>query len=145
MLNNIDAGRRGYGLLVLRLVIGAIFLGHGYLKFVTVGVGETAGFYASLGAPAPGISAWIGAIIQTLGGIALILGILTLPAGLVLALFLAIAIPFARMGNGFFAPGGAELDLTLLAASLAIAIAGPGAFSLSEMIRGNNSSRQRSG
>jgi putative oxidoreductase len=145
MLDNIDARRRGYALLLLRVVIGAVFFAHGYLKFFKMGIGGVAGFFASIGVPAPGFLAWVVAILETFGGLALIVGILTLPVGLLLAVEMAGAIYFAKMGHGFFAPKGPELEFTFLVVSLAVATAGPGAFSLAGMIRGRGDNRRSAG
>jgi putative oxidoreductase len=50
-------------------------------------------------------------------------------AGL-LAFEMFVAIVVARISGGFFAPEGYELELTLMAACVALALAGPGAFAL---------------
>ena len=129
-LDNNSSRLRDYGLLVLRVVVGIVFCAHGYLKFFKMGIGGTTHFFTSVGVPLPTLAAWFAATAEMVGGAALILGILTLPFGLALTLDMMGAIFFAKRGGGLFAPKGFELELTLLAASLAIALSGPGAFSL---------------
>jgi putative oxidoreductase len=138
-LDNDNARLRDYGLTVLRIVFGVIIIGHGYLKFFKMGIGGTTGFMGSIGVPLPAVAAWFTALAETVGGVALILGIFTLPFGLALALDLAGAIWFAKRGSGLISPNGYELELSLLAVSLAIALAGPGSPSLHAMLRRNRS------
>lgn len=135
MPDNSTPRRSDYGLLILRVVIGVIFVAHGYLKFFKMGLGGTAGFFASIGVPAPLAAAWFETFVETVGGIAFILGIFTLPFGLALTLGMSGAIMFAKRGGGLIGPKGFELELALLAAALAIALTGPGALSLRNALR----------
>ena len=135
MPDNNSPRRSDYGLLVLRVVIGVIFIAHGYLKFFKMGMGGTIGFMTQIGVPAPTLIAWFVTFAELIGGIALILGIFTLPFGLALAVDVGGAIWYAKRGGGLLAPKGFELELTLLAAALAIALAGPGALSLRNALR----------
>lgn len=70
------------------------------------------------------VAAWFSILVEIAGGAALILGLLTLPIGIALAIDMAGAIFFAKRGDGIVGPGGAELELLFLAASLALV--GPG-------------------
>lgn len=135
MPDNNSARRSDYGLLVLRVVIGVIFIAHGYLKFFTMGMGGTIGFMTQIGVPAPTLVAWLVVFAELVGGVALILGIFTLPFGLALSVDVGGAIWYAKRGGGLLAPKGFELELALLAAALAIALAGPGALSLRNALR----------
>ena len=123
-----------YGLTLLRVGIGIIFFAHGYMKFFKMGIGGTAGFMGHLGIPAAPFVAWFSASAEMVGGIAFILGILTLPFGIALVIDMAGAIYFAKRGGGLVGPKGFELELSLLLASIAIALGGPGAFSLREIL-----------
>lgn len=60
------------GVLILRVSLGFIFFAHGLMKFQG-GVGNTAGFFDSIGVP--GFLAYPIAIIEAAGGILLILGL----------------------------------------------------------------------
>lgn len=70
-----------------------------------------------------------------IGGIALILGIFTPVLGVLFAIEMAGVLLTAKRGQGFFAPKGYEFELTLLVASAAIALTGPGALSLKNVFR----------
>jgi putative oxidoreductase len=136
-LTGIDsAQRREYGIALLRIILGVVFFAHGYLKFFTMGMDGVTGFFGSLGIPAPGVLAWCVTLLEMLGGIALVLGVFTTVLGVLFAAEMAGAIFFAKRGGGFFAPKGFELELTLLVASLAVALTGPGALALRNVIGG---------
>ena len=42
---------QGYGIAVLRVVVGTIFLAHGTQKLLEFGVGGTAAFFSQVGVP----------------------------------------------------------------------------------------------
>jgi putative oxidoreductase len=117
------------GLLLLRVVVGVTFLMHGLDK-----LGDLAGaeqLFASLGIPAPGLMAPFVAVTETVGGALLIAGLATPLVGAALAIDMLVALLTAHLGHGFFArDGGFELELLLGGASLGIAFAGAGRFSL---------------
>ena len=119
-----------YGLLLLRVVAGVIFIAHGYLKAFKMGMGGTVGMMTHLGLPSPTLAAYFSILAELLGGTALILGIFTLPFGIALTIDMLGAIWFAKRGGGLFAPKGFELELLLLASALCVALTGPGAISL---------------
>lgn len=123
-------------LLVLRVAVGVIFFVHGYQKFFTMGVGGVAGFFGSVGVPLPGLIAPAISTLETFGGLALILGLLTRWIAPFFVLDMAGAIYFVHWGNGFFAPKGIELVMLLGASALALALAGPGRFSVDGMLSG---------
>jgi putative oxidoreductase len=119
-----------YGLLVLRVVAGVIFIAHGYLKAFKMGMGGTIGFMTHLGIPVTPVAAYFSVLAELVGGSALILGVFTLPFGIALAIDMLGAIWFAKRGGGLFAPKGFELELLLLASALCVALTGPGPISL---------------
>ncbi len=121
------AGARGWGLTVLRIVVGMVFLVHGLQKLLVMGFGGVAGFLGSLGVPAPGLFAVLVTLVEVLGGLALILGLLTRLAAILLALDMLVAILTVHLPNGFFVNnGGYEFPLVLLASCVALAVAGAG-------------------
>ena len=137
-----DSARlRGFGLLVLRIVVGVTFFAHGWLKFHGMGMPGTTGFFTSLGIPNAALLAWVVVLVEMLGGIALILGIFTLPAGLLLTVDMIGVLLTAKRGASLIGPKSYELELNLLAAAFALALAGPGMFSLSQLLRGKQSSQ----
>jgi putative oxidoreductase len=126
---------REIGIALLRIILGVVFFAHGYLKFFRMGIDGTTGFFTSLGIPAPELAAWFVTFLEMIGGIALILGIFTPVLGVLFAIEMAVVILTAKRGQGFFVPKGYEFELTLLVASAALALTGPGAFSLRNVFR----------
>jgi putative oxidoreductase len=118
----------------VRIITGCIFLAHGYMKVFVMGIGGATGMFAQMGIPAPGITAPLIAVLEVAGGIALILGVLTRLAALGLAIDMLGAIFLVRLKGGFFAPNGAEFEILLFVACVALAIAGAGALSIDEAI-----------
>lgn len=130
-----DPKMREYGIALLRIILGIVFFAHGYLKFFKMGMDGVVGFFTSLGIPAPVLAAWGVTWLEMLGGIALILGIFTPVLGVLFAIEMAGVMLTAKRGQGFFAPKGYEFELTLLVASLGLALSGPGAISLQNVFR----------
>ena len=127
------------GLGVLRIVTGLVFAAHGYQKFFTMHIEGVTGFFTGLGVPLPGISAVLVSTLELAGGIAFAAGLFTRPLGVLLALDMAGAIFFFH--TGFFVPKGIEFVLMNMVSALALAIGGPGAFSMDRIIGGKTSAR----
>ncbi|MEJ2014866.1 MAG: DoxX family protein [Limibacillus sp.] len=127
----IDSKTAPYAALILRVSLGVMFLAHGlYLKIFVFTVGGTVGFFESLGLPAVLAYATIAA--ESLGGLALILGVFTRWVSLALLPVLLGAL-WVHSGNGwlFTAEGGGwEYPLFLAAAALTQALLGDGAHAL---------------
>ena len=124
-----------YGVTLLRVVTGVTFLAHGLQKLLMFGLDGTAGFLASVGIPAAGLLAPLLIALEVVGGLALILGLFTRYAGAALALNMLVALLTVHISNGFFVDaGGFELVLLLGAASLALALLGPGAYALDALL-----------
>jgi putative oxidoreductase len=123
------------GLTVLRIVTGIIFLAHGWQKISTMGFHSVAGMFAKTGIPLPMASATVVILVEFLGGIALILGLGTRLAGLLLSIDMLGAIYFVHGRNGFFLThGGYEFALALLGASAALALSGGGSLAIDSLI-----------
>jgi putative oxidoreductase len=117
-----------YGPFVLRLVLGCIFIAHGWPKLVG-GTAGTAAFFAKVGVPFPLVMTIVVGGIELIGGALMILGLLTRVATVGLALVLVGAIVMVKVKMGLV--GGYELDLALLAGLIALCDVGPGAFAVS--------------
>jgi uncharacterized membrane protein YphA (DoxX/SURF4 family) len=111
------------GLFIIRLVAGVIFMFHGIGKLSSME--GTIAFFASLGFGA--ILAWIVAIIETLGGLALILGYFSKFFSALLAVIMLVAIFKVKWSLGFTA---LEIDLMLLATVIAVLFSGCGRYSV---------------
>jgi putative oxidoreductase len=116
-------------LLILRVIVGIVFIAHGSQKLFVFGVAGTQGAFAQMGAPAPAVTAVLIMAIEILGGLALIIGLLARLAAIGLVIDMLGAMLIVHLKNGFFLPTGVEFALTLMTVALAIAIAGPGAYS----------------
>lgn len=119
-----------WGLLPLRLAVGAVFVAHGGQKLFVFGLGGTAGFMAQVGIPLPGVAAVVVTFVELLGGLALVLGLLTRLASLLLTIDMVVAVVVVHLPAGFFLPRGSEFALTLLGASLTLLLTGPGALAV---------------
>jgi len=119
---------------ILRVVVGVVFIAHGYQKVFVFGHAGVAQGFAGMGVPAPGLTSAFVAAIELLGGLALILGIGTRIAAILLACDMLGAIILVHGRNGFFLPTGAEFAFTLLGSLAALAIAGPGRASVDGII-----------
>ncbi|HEY7233454.1 MAG TPA: DoxX family protein [Gemmatimonadaceae bacterium] len=122
--------RMALGLTLLRVVVGIVFLSHGMQKLFVFGLAGTTTAFSQYGVPLPGIVAPLVTFVEFLGGIALILGLFSRVAAVLLAIDMLGAIVFVHGKNGFFLPMGFEFALTLLVANIALAIGGPGEYAI---------------
>ncbi|MBI3085275.1 MAG: DoxX family protein [candidate division NC10 bacterium] len=125
---------QGWGITVLRVVVGIVFLVHGGQKLFVWGFGGVAGFLGQVGIPAPMLAAVIVTLVELLGGLALLLGLFTSWAAIPLAINMAVAILTVHLQAGFFLPNGYEFALTLLAANVALALLGGGEASVDRLL-----------
>ena len=125
-------------LLVLRCGIGAVMLAHGLNHIYGGGkIAGTAGWFQSLGMRPGKVHAWLASLTEIAGGIALVLGLLTPLGGAAVVGVMVVAWITNHRGNGFFIfrPGeGWEYVMTLTLVGFAIAVVGPGEWSLDEAL-----------
>jgi putative oxidoreductase len=124
-----------WGLTVLRLAVGAVFVMHGAQKLFETGLSALAASFGAMHIPAPVLSSAVVTFIECFGGLALMLGVFTTWAATLLAIDMLIAVVVVHLEPGFFKKAGIELPITLLAASVALALSGPGAASLDAALR----------
>ncbi len=130
MHQQLESRLEQWGLVPLRVVVGAVFLMHGAQKLFVFGLAGTADIMGKLGIPLSSLAAAIVIAAELLGGLAIIAGVFTRWAGVVLAIEMLVAIPVARLKGGFFAPYGFEFEFTLLGACLTFVALGSGGVSL---------------
>jgi len=108
-------GSKNWGMLLIRLVVGSVFIVHGWDKIQNIeGI---IGFFGSLGLAS--IFAYLVAWTEFLGGIAVLIGLFYKYAAYLLAVVMVGAIYLVKFKMGF--SGGYEFDLLLLVSALAIA------------------------
>lgn len=119
------------GAFLLRVSSGLLFVLHGlYLKVFVFTMPGTVGFFESIGFP--GFLAWVTVIVETLGGLALIVGFQVRLVSLAL-IGVLLGAAYVHFPNGwvFSAPnGGYEYPLFWAVVQAAIALIGPGAYAI---------------
>lgn len=140
-MNREFAAKPGAGLAVLRVILGAIFVFHGFDKLFG-GIESTAGFFGMVGIPAPAVAAWLVGLVEFVGGLALIAGVGARVAAALLVPTMLVAIATVHWGNGFanvnitgmgeqgpvFGMPGWEFNLALMGGLLGVALGGAGSF-----------------
>ncbi|MEW8971540.1 MAG: DoxX family protein [Mesobacillus sp.] len=127
------------GLLIIRLVIGILFVGHGAQKlfgwFGGYGLKGTGGWFDSIGMK-PGVTmALFAGLAELLGGILLAVGLLTPVAALMIAGTMLMAIIKVHAPNGLWSTSnGYEYNLTLIAVAIGLALIGPGKYAIDAIL-----------
>lgn len=128
-----NAQKTQLALAILRVLIGVIFVAHGYQKFFEYTLPGTTGAFTQMGIPLAGVVAPLVATIELIGGLALIAGLFTRIAAGLLALNMLGALLLVHIKGGFFAPNGIEFPLALIGATVSLALSGAGAFALDDL------------
>jgi putative oxidoreductase len=129
----------GLGLLVLRVVVGLTLAGHGAQKLFGWWGGPglkawTEGVAKMRIRPAVPF-AWLAALAELGGGLLLAVGFLSPLGSLAIIGTMLVAIATVHWPNGFWnAKRGYEFNLTIVAAAVAIGLAGPGTYSIDQAI-----------
>ncbi len=135
LIHKVVQSDAGMAALVLRVPIGIILMAHGSQKLFGwlggYGLEGTGQWMASIGLEPGYLMALLAGSAEFFGGLALALGVLTRPAAVVTAFTMLVALLSVHIGNGLFmANNGYEYALALLAATLALAFQGAGAYSI---------------
>lgn len=139
--NKILATNNSWGLLALRLATGAIFIAHGAGKF---GIGNgggldgVTGMVSGLGFPMPVVFAILLASSEFIGGMMLVLGVLTRLAAFTQVIAMGVAVFMVHWANGLTGSGGYQWAMLLGAAAFCLMMDGAGRFSVDRMLGGKN-------
>ncbi|WP_028549820.1 DoxX family protein [Paenibacillus sp. UNC451MF] len=124
-----------WGLLIIRLVVGISFMGHGAQKlfgwFGGYGLKGTGGWFDSIGMK-PGVAmAFIAGLFELVGGLLFAAGVWTPIGAALIVLTMLGAIVKVHGKNGFWVTSnGYEYNLILIAIAVGVALIGPGAYVL---------------
>ncbi|MEI7025343.1 DoxX family protein [Paenibacillus sp. y28] len=107
---------------LMRVVLGIIFLVHGYMKF-QMGLGNVDAWFTSAGTP--GFLAYIAGPLELVGGVMLIIGLFTRYVSILFVLLMVAAIVLMKLPLGLVSDTGAgyELDLGFLLIALHLTFA----------------------
>ncbi|MGJ0120073.1 DoxX family protein [Williamsia sp. MIQD14] len=113
--------------LIARVILGIIFIMHGWQKLHTNGIDATQKGFAAMDAPFPEFSAHYATWVEFVGGILLILGVLVPLVSILLIIDMIGAIFVAHIDKGFWNfDGGYEFPLALIAALIAVGLVNTG-------------------
>jgi len=122
--------------LLLRLVVGPLMAYHGWTK-LGAGFGRFDQLVQGLGVPAPGVVARAVVVIELVGGLCLLAGLLTRVWALLLAAQMVSIVFVVKWDNGLVGvPGksGFELDLLIAVCAATLFLIGPGLFALDRVL-----------
>jgi putative oxidoreductase len=119
--------RPSLGLLLIRVVLGAIFIHHGLMKFGNLG--GTEGFMMAIGLP--GFMAYAITFVEVIGGAMLALGIAVRAAAVATGIAMLVALGLAVLPSRGL--GGGEFEVLLAACSFGLALIGAGRLRLTHI------------
>ena len=126
---------------LLRLFLGSLFIAHGAQKLGIIdgsglsGVASVAAHFKSIGITPPLLWAWIAALVEFFGGVAILFGLLTRAACALIIIDMTVAIVKAHWAFGVtVGKEGFELALSLDLIAVGLLISGPGPFALDRIL-----------
>ncbi len=139
LIKKITTSTAGFAPLALRIPAGIIFMGHGSQKlfgwFGGYGLEGTGQWMASIGIQPGVLMAALAGSGEFFGGLLLLIGLLTRPAGIVAGFTMLVAIFSVHISNGLFmSNNGYEYALALLAICVSLTISGAGKVSIDELL-----------
>ena len=116
-----------WGPTVVRVIVGFMFFMYGWDKFFELGLDFWEGLFDAQGIPAPRFAAVMIALLELLGGVALVVGFLTREVAALLTIDMIVAILVVGLDGGFYVwDNGVSFPLALLAGTLALVLMGSG-------------------
>jgi len=123
------------GLLVARLVLGLVLVGHGWQRF-SHGMGASADMLTRYGLPEPQLFAWGGTVLEVIGGALLIFGLLTPVVAAFVVAEQVMVIAWLKWQNGLWqATDGIEYSVVLAALALMLLVFGAGRTGVDQLFR----------
>ncbi|GMA61653.1 DoxX family protein [Alicyclobacillus fastidiosus] len=125
----------GYGLLIIRLIVGLSFAGHGTQKlfgwFGGHGLKGTGGWLESIGVKPGALLALVAGLAELIGGLLFAAGLWLPVAAALIVITMLVAIFTVHGKNGYWVTqNGFEYNLILIAIAVGIALIGPGVYAL---------------
>ena len=118
-----------------RLILGVVLIAHGWQKLKSWGPEQTQSKFEGMGAPMPELSSQIATWVELVGGILIVLGLLSRIVGPIIFLQMMGAAIIAHRSNGIFvSDGGWELVAAIGAAGLFLGASGAGAISVDYLL-----------
>lgn len=127
------------GILIVRLIVGGLFLAHGAQKlfgwFRGAGLSGTAGWFESIDIKPGFFMALMVGIIELIGGLFLMIGLFAPFSAILLAVTMVCAIVKVHWRNGLWnTDNGYEYNLVLFAVLAAIAFIGAGKYAIDSLL-----------
>jgi len=114
------------GLLVARVALGLVLLGHGWQRF-TAGMGPTVDLLKQYGLPEPQLFAWGATLLEVIGGALLVFGLLTPIVAAFVVAEQVMVILWLRWSNGLWlSTNGIEYPAILAVLALVLVVFGAG-------------------
>lgn len=133
---------RDAGLLITRVLLGVVLIVHGGQKLFVNGVEGTGAFFESVGVPAAQFAAAFAGTVELVGGILLVLGLLTQLVAVLVVVVTAGAFFYVHQAAGIYAAdGGWELVAVIGLAAAVFGLVGPGRYSIDALIAGRRAAK----
>ena len=124
---------RAIVLTLLRITVGVIMMAHGWQKLTALH--ETQAAFAGMGIPYPEVSAYLAVCGELLGGLGILLGLLTPFAALGIICVMLVAVFHVHWDNDLMAQNnGFEYPLMILTVAIYFAVRGAGPYSLDALL-----------
>ena len=114
-----------YAWLAIRIALAVVLVLHGYQKLAG-GMEMFTGMLDKLGFPLPALMAWIVALLEFFGGLAIAIGLWTRDVAALVTIQFVVILLFVKK----FAFPASDVDLIIFAAALALTLVGAGSMSV---------------